>query len=209
MTHCHRILLLASLMLPVPAYAATYKCVGDGKTTYQQRPCDGNAAQREIETGPPRAVPRVRSVPATEAAAAVPANAAPNAEASGAAPPKVALDGAGREALAREAFGALKRRDFDRFGALLCASAKQKYSRPDTKDTLPLAARGFAARGTELGEVLANEPKYVHFAVSEKAADASPLVRVAADRAFSVGLDRDAAGRTCVDGFGTVFRGTR
>ena len=197
MMPCLRLCLFVALTFPLSAHAATYKCVVEGKTTYQQLPCDANAAQREIETGPRHAAPPVRSIPAAEAAPA-----------PGAAP-KGALDAAGREALARDAFAALKRRDFERFGTLLCARARQKYSRPDTKDTLPLAARGFAARGTELGAVLANEPRYVHFVQNERDAGQGAVVPVSSGKAFSVGLDRDADGRTCVDGFGTLARSTR
>ena len=196
-----RLCLVIALTLPLSAHAATYKCVVEGRTTYQQLPCDANAAQREIETGPRQVAPPVRSIPAAESAPAA-------AAASGAAP-KGALDAEGREALARDAFAALKRRDFERFGTLLCARARQKYSRPDTKDTLPMAARGFAARGTELGAVLANEPRYVHFVQNERDAGQGALVPVSSGKAFSVGLDRDADGRTCVDGFGTLARSTR
>lgn len=204
MTPSLRVLLLSCAALPLSGHAATYKCVVDGRTTYQQRPCAADATQHEIETGPPKRVPAARSVPAAEAAAAAPTPAGAAGTAT-----KGELDAAGREALARESFAALKRRDLDRFGTMLCASARQKYSRPDTKSTLPMAARGFAARGTEIGDVLANEPKYVHFAVSERDADAAPPARTSSERAFSVGLDRDTDGRTCVAGFGTVVRSAR
>ena len=94
MMPCLRLCLFVALTFPLSAHAATYKCVVEGKTTYQQLPCDANAAQREIETGPRHAAPPVRSIPAAEAAPA-----------PGAAP-KGALDAAGREALARDAFAA-------------------------------------------------------------------------------------------------------
>lgn len=206
MTPSLRVALLTCLTIPLAAHAATYKCVVDGKTSYQQRPCEANATQREVETGPPKRVPPVRSVPVSESTAAPEAPA--KAGAAAVVPPKGELDAAGREALAREAFAALKARDLDRFGALLCASAKQKYARPDTKSVLPTAAGGIAARQTEIGDVIANEPTHVHFAVTEINRGEGPLARVSA-QPFSVGLEREAGGRTCVSGFGTLARGVK
>ncbi len=176
-----------------------------GAARDRDRPAPGGASGavdsgRGVRPRPGRGVPRGAEGRAGRGGA--------RGAASGAAP-KGALDAEGREALARDAFAALKRRDFERFGTLLCARARQKYSRPDTKDTLPLAARGFAARGTELGAVLANEPRYVHFVQNERDAGQGAVVPVSSGKAFSVGLDRDADGRTCVDGFGTLARSVR
>lgn len=76
-------------------------------------------------------------------------------------------------------------RELDRLRALMCAKTNRKYPR------------------SELGEVLVNEPARVHFARTEWDRD-----RGAADRRtalpFSVGLEREADGRTCVSGVGVT-----
>ena len=169
----------------------------DGKTAYQQHPCDAGAAQREVVSDtPPRKTPTSVRLPAAEPPSAKASK--PRTQAA-----KGELDAAGREALAREAFNALKARDLTGFDALLCDNARKNYARPDLKGVLPSAAAGIANRRTELGEVLVNEPSRVHFATTISEPGGSSTTRVP-NMAFSVGMEREADGRTCVSGFGSV-----
>jgi len=192
------VFLLSCLALPMAAHGAVYKCTVDGKTAYQQHPCDAGAAQREV-------VPETSSAKRSPSAVSSSPAQSPPAKASepGASAAKGELDAAGREALAREAFNALKSRDLTRFDALLCDNARKNYARPDLKDVLPRAAAGIANRRTELGDVLLNEPKRVHFATTISEPGGSSTTRVP-DSLFSVGLQREADGRTCVSGFGSL-----
>ena len=189
--------LLACLALPMTAHGAVYKCTVDGRTAYQQHPCDAGTAQREVVPAAPAAK---RSPAAISSLPSQP----PTANATGPRPQaaKGELDAAGREALARDAFNALKARDLTGFGALLCDSARTNYARPDLKGVLPGAAAGIASRRTELGDVLVNEPSRVHFATTVSEPGGSSSTRVP-DSPFSVGLQREADGRTCVGGFGS------
>jgi hypothetical protein len=198
MTSNFQVLLLTCLAVPVAAHGAVYKCTVDGKTAYQQHPCDPGAAQREVLSDtPPRKTPTsVRLSPAAEPPAAGASK--PRTQAA-----KGELDAAGREALARDAFNALRARDLTGFGALLCDNARKNYARPDLKGVLGSAAAGIANRRTELGEVLVNEPSRVHFATTISEPGGSSTTRVP-NMAFSVGMERAADGRTCVSGFGSV-----
>jgi hypothetical protein len=198
MTSIFRAFLLSCLALPLAAHGAVYKCTVDGRTAYQQKPCDADAAQREVVPETPSAKRSPSAVP-TSPAQPPPAKASePKAAAA-----KGELDAAAREALAREAFKALKARDLAGFGALLCDNARKNYARPDLKGVLPSAAAGIANRRTELGDVLVNEPTRVHFATTISEPGGSSTTRVP-DATFSVGLQREADGRTCVSGFGSV-----
>lgn len=192
-----RALLLSCLALPLAAHGAVYKCTVEGRTTYQQQPCDAGAAQREVTT-PTAKPPRATVAPSSPVE---PVRAGPNEPRKPAA--KGELDAAGREALAREAFGALKSRDLSSFDALLCADARQNYARPDLKGVLPSAAAGIANRGTELGETLVNEPSRVNFATTILEPGGGGRTRIP-DLPFSVGLRRGADGLTCVNGFGSL-----
>ena len=51
--------------------------------------------------------------------------------------------------------------------------------------------------------MLVNEPGRVHFATTISEPGGSSATRIP-DMAFSVGLQREADGRTCVSGFGSV-----
>ncbi len=192
-----RVFLLSCLALPPTAYGAVYKCTVDGKTAYQQQPCEAGAAQREVEP-PPARPSRATAAPSPAAEPARPGPSAPRKPVANG-----ELDAAGREALAREAFEALKRRDLASFDALLCANARQNYARAELRSVLPRAAAGIAKRQTELGETLVNESSRVNFATTIIEPGRSDRTRVP-DRPFGVGLRRPADGRTCVDGFGSL-----
>ena len=198
MTSSFRAFLLSCLALPLAAHGAVYKCTVDGKTAYQQHPCDAGAAQREVVPETPAAKRSPAAVPSSPAQPPPAKATGPRAQAT-----KGELAAAGREALARDAFNALKARDLAGFGVLLCDNARTNYARPDLKGVLPSAAAGIANRRTELGEVLVNEPSRVHFATTISEPGGSSTTRVP-DSPFSVGLQREADGRTCVSGFGSL-----
>jgi hypothetical protein len=191
-----RIALLAFLAAPLTAQADVYKCVVDGKTTFQQSPCDGSA--------PPRAaIPAPSAAPAAAPAPPPPTGArtatAPTARPA-ASPPRVTiaeLDPAGREALARQAYAHLEARQIDRLRSLLCAETNRNYSRPELKGVLDTFGKSLASHRSEIGEVLVNEPHRVHFAMTEWDRDRASTDRKPA-LPFSVSFKREADGQTCV-----------
>ena len=202
-----RLALLCLLAAPYAAQAAVYKCVVDGKTTFQQSPCDGSAPPRAVVPAPVAAPPAAPSTPSPTGARTPPA---PSAR-STASRPQVTiaeLDAEGREALARQAFAQLKAREIDRLRSLLCAETDRNYARPELKGVLDTFGKSLAAHRSEIGEVLVNEPTRVHFAMTEWDRD-----RASADRKpalpFSVGFKRETDGRTCVSGLGVTSSGRR
>jgi hypothetical protein len=201
-----RLALVCCLAAPLTAQADVYKCVVDGKTTFQQTPCDGSA--------PPRA-----AIPATPPAAAAPpaeppagTRTAPASSARSTVPrPQVTiaeLDTAGREALARRAFALLKAREIPSLHAIMCAETVRNYARPELKRVLDTFGKSLAAHRSEIGEVLVNEPGRVHFAMTEWERDMASTDRKPA-LPFSVGLKREADGRTCVSSVGVTASGRR
>lgn len=199
-----RIAFLCCLAAPLTAQADVYKCVVDGKTTFQQSPCDGSA--------PPRA-----AVPAPSAAPAPapPPTGARTAPAPAARPAAsrsqvtiAELDPASREALARQAFAQLKAREIDRLRTLLCAETNRNYARPELKGVLDTFGKSLASHRSEIGEVLVNEPNRVHFAMTEWDRDRASTDRKPA-LPFSVGFKRETDGRTCVSGLGVTSSGRR
>lgn len=199
-----RLALVCCLAVPLTAQADVYKCVVDGKTTFQQTPCDGSA--------PPRA-----AIPATPPAAAAPPaeppagnRTAPASSARSTAPrPQVTiaeLDTAGREALARRAFALLKAREIPSLHSIMCAETVRNYVRPELKNVLDTFGKSLAAHRSEIGEVQVNEPHRVHFAMTEWDRDRASTDRKPA-LPFSVGLKREADGRTCVSGVGVTASG--
>lgn len=198
-----RIAFLCCLAAPLTAQADVYKCVVDGKTTFQQSPCDGSA--------PPRAaIPAPSAAPAA-APAPPPPTGARTAPTLAASRPQVAiaeLDPAGREALARQAFAQLKAREIDRLRTLLCAETNRNYSRPELRNVLDTFGKSLAAHRSEIGEVLVNEPNRVHFAMTEWDRDRASTDRKPA-LPFSVGFKHETDGRTCVSGLGVTSSGRR
>ncbi len=202
-----RLALLCLLAAPLTAQADVYKCVVDGKTTFQQSPCDGSA--------PPRAaIPAPIAAP-TAAPPPPPPTGARNAPTSSArpagSPPQVTiaeLDPAGREALARQAFAQLKAREIDRLRSLLCDETNRNYARPELKGVLDTFGKSLATHRSEIGEVLVNEPSRVHFAMTEWDRDRASTDRKPA-LPFSVGFKRETDGRTCVSGVGVTSSGRR
>jgi hypothetical protein len=181
---------LALFCLPLAAHADVYKCVVDGKTTFQQSPCDGSAPPRAAVPAPSAAPAVAPAPPPPTGARTAPAASRPQVSIAG-------LDPAGREALARQAFAQLKAREIDRLRTLLCAETNRNYSRPELKGVLDTFGKSLASHRSEIGEVLVNEPHRVHFAMTEWDRD-----RASTDRRpalpFSVSLKREADGQTCV-----------
>lgn len=202
-----RIALLAFLAAPLTVQADVYKCVVDGKTTFQQSPCDGSAPPRAAIPAPSAAPAAAPVAPPPTGARAAPAPSARPA----ASPPRVTiaeLDPAGREALARQAFAQLKAREIDRLRSLLCAETDRNYARPELKGVLDTFGKSLATYRSEIGEVLVNEPHRVHFAMTEWDRDRASTDRKPA-LPFSVGFKRETDGRTCVSGLGVTSSGRR
>lgn len=116
--------LVAAASLPLPLWAATYKCTVDGKTVYQQTPCgpgvDGEAM-------------RIQSAPA-----AGPAGAGDSARL------KQQLEREGVR-LAHDGFERLKSGRIDEYVANLCPRERQSYGNPSVKGSLKSEGERLAA----------------------------------------------------------------
>lgn len=123
-TRCRVTLLVACTLLPGTAAALTYKCVVNGRTTYQQQPC---AVAADAPAAPAARTGRA-------------ADASPDADRM--------------VPLAREAFDDLLGGRVDGYVARLCTPQRREWSRPAMRRSLAGTAAGYARRKVELGQVL-------------------------------------------------------
>jgi len=200
-----RLAFLFLLSAPFAAHADVYKCTIDGRTTFQQTPCDGSAPPRAAVPAPSAAPPAPPVSPPPTGARTPPA---PSARSTAPRPQATVaeLDPEGREALARRAFALLKSREIPSLHSLMCAETNRNYARPELKGVLDTFGKSLAAHRSEIGEVQVNEPHRVHFAMTEWDRDRASTDRKPA-LPFSVGLKREADGRTCVSGVGVTSSG--
>ena len=139
---------------PPPVHAASYKCVVDGKTTYQGQPCAEQAKSRE----------------AASATATPPA-------AGGAHPGATRQDPARRdgttesvpEPMAREAFAAIKGGNIGAYSVLLCAKPRAALSGKGPAEEFRSDGQGFARSKTELGKTVAIDREGVSFQATDAA----------------------------------------
>ena len=118
------VLLACGLALAGPASAATYKCTVDGKTVYQQTPCEAGAASETLRI---QATPNTGVMSAGQAARAT---------------QQIERDGV---RLAREGFERLKSGRIDEFVANLCPRERQAYKNPTIKGSLKSQGERLAA----------------------------------------------------------------
>lgn len=137
---------------PTPVHAASYKCVVDGKTTYQGQPCTEPAKSRDAV-----------SAPATAPAAA------------GGYPGATRQDPARRdgttesapEPMAREAFAAIKGGNIGAYSALLCPKPRAALSGQGPAEEFRSDGQGFARSRTDLGKALALDREGVTLQVTD------------------------------------------
>lgn len=197
--------LVCCFLAPALASAATFKCVVDGRTVYQQQACSAEAAQVVIEhPAQTRTAPVKTPAPLAAPTATVTPPVQPDPDVR----PRGELDAAGREAFARLAFQTLKRRDVETYKAMLCADAKLELARRELKGLLETFARKLASSYTEIGETLQNEPARVLFGATQREFSAvSERLVTTPSMPISVSLRRDADGRNCVQS--TALSSTR
>lgn len=139
---------------PTVVQGASYKCVVDGKTTYQGQPCVEQAKPRE----------------AAGATATPPA-------AGGAYPGATKQDPARRdgnaelapETMAREAFAAIKGGNLGAYSALLCPKPRAALSGKGSAEEFKSDGQGLARSRTELGKTVAIDHEGVSFQATEAA----------------------------------------
>ncbi len=156
-------LFVVAAWVPTPVHAASYKCVVDGKTTYQGQPCAEQAKSRDAVSAPP---------------------AAPTA--SGGYPGATRQDPARRdgatesapEPMAREAFAAVKGGNIGAYSALLCPKPRAALSGKGPAEEFRSDGQGFTRSRTDLGKALAPDREGVTFQTTDAAAgsgkDAKP-----------------------------------
>lgn len=145
---------LVAAWAPTAVHAAAYKCVVDGKTTYQGQPCQEQAKSRD----------------------AAGATATPTAT-GGAYPGATRQDPARRdgnadpapEPMAREAFAAIKGGNMGAYSALLCPKPRAALSGKAPADEFKSDGQGFARSKTELGKTVAIDHEGVSFQATDAA----------------------------------------
>ena len=152
------------------AHAASYKCVVDGKTTYQGQPCSDDVKTRGTAS---------TMVPAAGGALA-PAGAA-------AGTPKQELqrrDLAARtdlEPLARNAFAAIKSGNLNAYTAMLCPKPRAAFATKAAADSFRSEGQGYVQSKTELARAAEIDRDSVTFVTAEAAGYAGkgpPMVRI-------------------------------
>ncbi len=165
--------LVVALMAPVAVQAASYKCVVDGKTTYQGQPCSEDAKSRGTAS------------PMTPAAGGKPAP-----EGATAGPPKQELqrrelaDRTALELLARDAFAALKAGNLNAYTAMLCPKHRAAFATNAAADGFRSQGRGYTRARTELLKAAEIDRDGVTFDTAEAAGYANKgphLVRIQFD----------------------------
>jgi hypothetical protein len=149
--------LLALALAPPGAGAALFKCAIDGKTTYQDRPCSEEVARRGMLAtfGPAGAIavdPRSGPVRSTESRE------------------KQAI-----EALARDAYSALRAGDLGRYIGYLCPRSREAFRGRGYPAVLAAEGQGYASRRTELLDTTQSNRVAVTF-LARESAGASPKV---------------------------------
>lgn len=144
------------------AHAASYKCVLDGKTTYQGQPCSEDVKNRG------------------SASPMAPAAGGPLAPAGAAAgPPKQELqrrDMAAKtalEPLARDAFAAIKSGNLTAYTAMLCPKPRAAFATKAAADGFRSEGQGYVQSKTELIKAAEIDRDGVTFVTAEAAGYAS------------------------------------
>ena len=204
MTHRLRhLLLLSCLALPAIGHAATYKCTVDGRIAYQQQACSGSGGIIGAAPAPEaKPLPLATPLPRAPGAAGPSVAVAAPLEAIPIKPPTGPLDAKGREAYGREAVRLLKN-DVARFKTLLCPNSS--YFLPEHSGSLEKSAKAYANQGMEIGAMVKDERTGVSFATTLLSTTGPGTSRVRSDWLFSVSIDQDRDGRTCVGGFGSSY----
>jgi hypothetical protein len=154
MVTCSALLAVAALA-PASVRAASYKCVVDGKTTYQGQPCADQSRGREA-TGPAPA-PAVATHPG--------ATSAPKADASR----RDGVAEAGLEPMARDAFAAMKGGNLSAYSAMLCPRPRAALSGKGAADQFRSEGQGYTRSRAELGKAAGIDREGVTFVVTDPA----------------------------------------
>jgi len=200
--------LAAALCAPLPGWAALYKCVADGKTVYQERPCANVQGTQSVLPG---AVPRAQ--PAARTPAPAPASAPASAPVTGPAGPSVSapapsrppLTDAEREDAARRAFAALAGGNVNAYHAMLCPEAQAKYEAAGGKRLFRDFSRSILRDRDELTNVISHRGASVYL-------DATRIADHATGRREPVGLvyttevRQDKNGAPCLSGLAVTTR---
>ena len=149
--------LAVAAFAPMAVHAASYKCVVDGKTTYQGQPCSEDVKNRGT------------------ASAMTPAPAGALAPGAAAAPPKQELqrrDTAAKtelEPLARDAFAAIKAGNLSAYTALLCPKPRAAFANKAAADGFRSDGQGYVQSKTELLKAAEIDREGVTFVTAESA----------------------------------------
>jgi hypothetical protein len=145
-------------LVPGPAAAAPYKCVVDGKTTYQDRPCDptdkdkGMMTSDTVQSKNNRTLTGITVVSREE-----------NLR-------RAAVAKRELEPQARDAFAAMRDGNMNAWAQMLCPQVKMTFQRGPLAGMVKQQGAGYAKRKVELTKATEIGPEGVTFVYAEAAA---------------------------------------
>ncbi len=143
---------IVAILISFPVNAATFKCVVDGKTAYQETPCNDDVKSRGTQS--------------TIAAPSRKADFGSGDVVSGAENKRRdTLVKSTLEPRAREAFTALKSGQAMTYRDMLCLRARQLLNHPAMKDSIKNAAAAYTKRNVEIDAITSSSNSNVTFSV--------------------------------------------
>ena len=150
-----RILFALLALAPIAAVAAPYKCVIDGKTTYQDRPCDPADKDKGAMTSG-----AVQSRNGQTLSGTTVTSREENLRRAGVAKREL-------EPLAREAFAAMRNGNMNAWASMLCPQVKLTFQRGPLADMTRQQGASYVKRKVELGKATEIGPEGVTFLYDE------------------------------------------
>ncbi len=190
MNRCFPILINIAVLAAAPAHAA-YKCVVDGTTTYQERPCDQDIRKKGGETivaPPPRRADLIGDLPTVSKAE--------NDRRKG-------LVKSELEPFARSAFAALKEGRIMDYRDMSCLRLRQSMKRPAIKEMLKGEGVSFTKRQIVLGKLEPGQvPEMMTFQATEFKEPGKTWHRPPEQLYVNITLEWES-GRLCSNGIST------
>jgi|GEM_PF-2748682 len=181
-------ILTAAVMLASPAHAA-FKCVVEGKTTYQERPCDDDVKKKGSES--------VVAEPPRRADLISPGGVVSKEENA----KRSARVKSEYEPLVRNAFAAITQGRMMDYRDMTCLRTRQMLSKPQGQSVFTNDGKVWGARKVQLSELEpSNTPLMMTFKATEQRDPKTTWHRLPQQLFINVSLEIED-GKACVSGF--------